>query len=238
MLEAGDGIAALELARRHRFDAVVSDIRMPRMNGLELLAALVELDAKLPVVLISGSDEIADTRAARRLGAFDFVPKPLNPVRFLATVARAIEQRTGWAEAVLRDADRRRRNGTILVVDDYEEARGVLRDALEDAGHAVAEAANGQQALNWLVSHRDPDIGLITLDLMMPVMDGFKFLELLHNYVRLSTIPVLIISSQAQHVDPASHAAIIGRVKPPFRVNELLSLVNRCVAPAGAGVHC
>jgi CheY-like chemotaxis protein len=223
---------ALEAARRQRFDAVVSDIRMPSMGGLELLEALLKLRADIPVVLISGSDEIPDTQTARQLGAFDFLPKPINPLRFVATVTRAVEHST-LRRGTRRDSSRgQRRRGTILVVDDYDDARAVLCDALSDAGHAVAEAANGQQALDWLVSRREPNIGLITLDLMMPVMDGFKFLELLENYFRLSTIPVLIVSSQAERVSQDAHAAVIGRVQAPYQLNELVNLVNGCVAPA------
>lgn len=229
VLEARDGVVALDLVRQHRVDAVLSDIRMPRMGGLALLDALLQLDPHLPVVLMSGSDEIQDIETARQLGALDFLPKPIDLMRLLSAMVRAVQQRS-------RKAQEAQRTGTILVVDDYEDARGVLRDALEGLGHAVVEAANGQQALDCLVSRRQQKIDLITLDLMMPVMDGFKFLDLLHSYVRLSTIPVLVVSSQAQTVDTDTHSAIVGRFQAPYRLSELLKVVNGCMtAPVAPG---
>src|SRR5258705_13897959 len=91
----------------------------------------------------------------------------------------------------------RRRSGTILLVDDYADARATIRELLETNGHTVLEAANGQEALNLLVS-RASSIGLIVLDLQMPVMDGRQFLKLLGNYVRLAHIPVVIVSAHAE----------------------------------------
>src|SRR5258706_8752393 len=88
----------------------------------------------------------------------------------------------------------RRRADTILLVDDYDDARATLRDLLEEHGHPVIEAANGQQALNILVSQSSHRIGLIVLDLQMPVMDGRQLINLLSNYVRLADIPVLVVS--------------------------------------------
>ena len=70
----------------------------------------------------------------------------------------------------------RRRPGPILLVDDYDDARSSVREALEDAGHRVLEAANGQQALNLLVSRSAERVALIILDLQMPVMDGWRFI--------------------------------------------------------------
>jgi CheY-like chemotaxis protein len=235
VLQADDGVAAVDLARRHRLDAVVSDVRMPRMGGLELLELLLELDSRLPILLMSGSDEIADAQMAQQLGASDFLAKPLNLTQLQSAVERMIAARRGDSVAERANGTKRVRQGTILVVDDYDDARGALRDALEDAGHVVVEAANGQQALDYLISHREPAIGLITLDLMMPVMDGFKFLDVLHSYVRLSTIPVLIVSSQSQKIRPDVHSAIVGQVQTPFPLNDLIKMVNECVTPATAG---
>lgn len=231
VVEASDGVVAIDIARRQRLDAVVTDVRMPRMGGLELLELLLQLQPRLPVILVSASDEVPDAQAARSRGATDFLPKPVNLTQLLAVVQQAIDRKRNGAVAEVPSSAPRRRSGTILVVDDYDDARGTLREALEHAGHAVVEAANGQQALDYLVSHREPEVGLITLDLMMPVMDGFKFLDLLHNYVRLSTIPVLIVSSLAQKVSPTAHSAIVGRVQTPYRLHDVVKMVNGCVAP-------
>jgi len=125
----------------------------------------------------------------------------------------------------------RARTDTILIVDDYADARETIRELLEQHGHPVIEATNGQQALNILVSQSTPRIGLIVLDLQMPVMDGWQFLKLLRNYIRLSNIPVLVVSAHAGQLPPSEQSQVVGCLQQPYRANELLGLVNACLAP-------
>ena len=85
-------------------------------------------------------------------------------------------------------------SSSILVVDDDEDCRAALREVLEEDGLSVIEAANGQAALDYLVSHDVPS--LIILDVVMPVISGWQLLTILRNYYRLSRIPVLMLSIQ------------------------------------------
>ena len=78
VVEAGNGRAALEEARASRFDVVISDVRMPRMGGLELLERLQLEEPALPVVLISGSNELENRHSAVSFGAFDYLAKPIE----------------------------------------------------------------------------------------------------------------------------------------------------------------
>jgi CheY-like chemotaxis protein len=118
-----------------------------------------------------------------------------------------------------------------LLVDDYDDARANTREALEHAGHVVLEAVDGQQALNFLVSRRDEPIALIILDLQMPVMDGWRLIELLHSYVNLATIPVLIVTASPEpHLERVSHPAVFGCLQAPYDVKDLLARVDACLA--------
>jgi two-component system, response regulator AauR len=72
---------------------VVSDIRLPGMDGLQLLSQLKQRDASLPVVLISGHGDISMAVGAMRDGAYDFIEKPFSPERLVDVVRRALEQR-------------------------------------------------------------------------------------------------------------------------------------------------
>ncbi|MED5611978.1 sigma-54 dependent transcriptional regulator [Pseudomonas sp. JH-2] len=92
-----DGVASAEEALR-RVGAdfpgiVVSDIRLPGMDGLQLLARLREKDAQLPVVLITGHGDIAMAVQAMRDGAYDFMEKPFAPERLVDVARRALERR-------------------------------------------------------------------------------------------------------------------------------------------------
>jgi two-component system, response regulator, stage 0 sporulation protein F len=128
----------------------------------------------------------------------------------------------------------RRRNDTVLLVDDYADARATIRDLLEENGYPVVEAANGQQALNILVSQKASRIGLIVLDLQMPVMDGWEFLKVLRNYVLLSHMPVLVVSAHAKRLEAAACQHLVGCLQSPFDVTELLALVETSMqSPSG-----
>lgn len=92
-----EGVASAELALEQvgaDFQGVVvSDIRLPGMDGLELLARLKAIDASLPVILITGHGDVALAVSAMRQGAYDFMEKPFSPERLVEVVGRALEQR-------------------------------------------------------------------------------------------------------------------------------------------------
>jgi CheY-like chemotaxis protein len=78
VVEAADGFEALERIQSQNVIAVVTDVRMPGMNGLELLEQLQSRALDIPVVLVSGSDEVRSRADAQALGAFDFMAKPFD----------------------------------------------------------------------------------------------------------------------------------------------------------------
>ncbi len=122
--------------------------------------------------------------------------------------------------------------GRILLVDDYDDARATVREALEQSGHVVIEAADGQQALNILVS-RAERVTLIIADLQMPVMDGWRLIELLNCYVKLSTIPIIVITAaQDPQLERISHRAFFGCLQAPYELDALVDMVDTCLDDA------
>lgn len=93
VVQADSGRAALLQAEQGTFDAVISDVRMPQMDGLQLLERLLEGDPGLPIVLISGSNEVANKAMALDLGAFDYLQKPLVLADLQHSAHRAIAVR-------------------------------------------------------------------------------------------------------------------------------------------------
>jgi two-component system chemotaxis response regulator CheY len=117
----------------------------------------------------------------------------------------------------------------ILIVDDEDDARELLRTALEGAGYLVLEANNGGQALSLLTAAGAPEPSLIILDLNMPVMTGWEFLAIVRSYHRLSRIPVLVVSG-AIHPDVLAHGTVAHRLAKPIAVDELLARVTAILA--------
>ena len=90
-LEASSGEEALRRLESDRPDAVLLDIKMPRIDGLEILARVKQSDPTLPIIVVSGHGTIATAVEATRLGAFDFMEKPLERDRVLLVVRNALE---------------------------------------------------------------------------------------------------------------------------------------------------
>jgi len=88
---AKDFLAAI--ARGDRFDCVVSDVRMPGMSGLDLVHRLKSEGLAAPVVLITGHGDVDMAVAAIKVGAFDFIEKPFDEARLLASIRDAIENK-------------------------------------------------------------------------------------------------------------------------------------------------
>jgi DNA-binding NtrC family response regulator len=89
-----DGASALNLFAQSHFDLVISDLKMPRMAGTELLRRLKEIDPECPVLLLTAFGTIESAVDAMRAGAFHYLTKPFHTVEMLIQVERAMEGRT------------------------------------------------------------------------------------------------------------------------------------------------
>jgi two-component system KDP operon response regulator KdpE len=114
------------------------------------------------------------------------------------------------------------------VVEDEEETRGELREALAVHGREVLEATNGREALELLTSGRIPEPCLILLDLRMPVMSGWEFLAIMRSYHRLSRIPVIVVSGCNDSYDDTNPPSV-RRLRKPFSADLLLESVTASI---------
>ncbi len=178
VVAAGSGPEAIDIARRERPDAITLDILMPQMDGWSVLTTIKrdpEL-ASIPVILVS---MVGDRSMGFELGAAAFLTKPVD---------------RGELAAALRAHCRDHYAGTVLVVDDDPAMRQLTERTLDRLGHPAALAGNGQEALDWMAANPPPVV--ILLDLIMPEMDGFEFLDNLRRLPGGSAIPVIVVSSK------------------------------------------
>ncbi len=126
---------------------------------------------------------------------------------------------------------------SILIVDDLDEHRDLLAQVLSDLGYEVEAAPNGRVALARL--HAGPPVGLVLLDLLMPVMDGVEFLSRLRNdadAARAATPVVLMTADATAAEEDFGGAAPDHMLAKPFGLRELRQVVLRFCGQ-GAATH-
>jgi hypothetical protein len=214
VMAAATGDEGLALARAERPDVITLDVLMPGKDGWTVLSELKSSPATvdIPVVMITILDQ---RNAGFALGAADYLVKPVDRSRLL----RVLERHTAQGGAPR----------SALVVDDDAGLRSLLVGSLCREGYRVREASDGAEALAR-VAEEVPSV--ILLDLMMPVMDGFAFLEHLRAKQEWRAVPVVVVT--AMELSEKDRLFLNGYVekvvaKGSYRPHELLGEVERLV---------
>jgi CheY-like chemotaxis protein len=114
---------------------------------------------------------------------------------------------------------------TVLVVEDDADIRDSLVELLVDEGYRVIGASDGQQALDALAGRGIEPPRLVVLDLMMPVMNGYEFLERVRADTRLRGLPVIVMTAGDRA--PPPQAQILEHLRKPISLDRLLGAVER-----------
>ena len=175
---AADGVEGLKLAAEIRPTLIFLDVMMPKMDGWAVLTQLKN-DPKLrdiPVVMLT---LVNASEMGYVLGASEYLGKPIDRDR-LANVLSKYRRGDAGGDGPEQ----------VLIVEDDPATREVLRRSLVKQGWGVVEAANGRVALERV---RENVPALILLDLQMPEMDGFEFLEELRNNPDWADVPPVVV---------------------------------------------
>jgi DNA-binding NtrC family response regulator len=120
---AEDGMEAVEAVRHSSYDLMITDVKMPRLNGMELLSQVREMSPLLPIILITGYGTIQDAVRVIKEGAFDYIQKPFNTDTLYSVVKRALTVNAGRIvyasremKAVLMKAERVAKSDTTVLV--------------------------------------------------------------------------------------------------------------------------
>jgi GAF domain-containing protein/CheY-like chemotaxis protein len=172
-----NGSDGIRSAIENKVHAILLDIMMPNTDGWQILHELKQnpATANIPVILLT----IVDRKAlGLRLGAADYLLKPLNPLAVMEALQR-----------VLGGAEQPRIH--VLVVDDDPNVVDMVRQILPEEKFDLDSASDGESGL-LAIRALHPDI--ILLDLMMPKIDGFGVLEQIRNDPETHNIPVIVLS--------------------------------------------
>jgi signal transduction histidine kinase/CheY-like chemotaxis protein len=209
----------IQLAYKLRPDAILLDVNMPNKDGWEILSILKN-DAVLfhiPVIMVSLS---IDKQKGNVLGATDCLDKTV-----IHSQLPMMLKKHNIAN---------HRGNVVMVVDDDNVYRKLLTLMLEEQQWQVFKAENGQVALEH-IDHKKPS--LILLDLNMPVMDGFEFLEHLHNNPKWASIPVIVLTSRKLSAEEQAHLNQHVETifqKEHFSQNDLILHIHKRIVDATA----
>ena len=215
VIGANNGVEAVTAAIRDLPDLVVMDVALPGRNGLEA-ARLIKADQRsrhIPILALSGFVQNCFVQLAHEVGCNSFLSKPCPLAQLLKEVDRLLSSRT------------QPRRG-VLIVEDDQEIRDVMQAILGDEGFSVSTAANGREALDHLHAASTYP-GLILLDLMMPVMDGWQLRSALRNEPTLSTIPIVVLTAVRPAEDYVHSLDVSAFLTKPIDMPALLGAVER-----------
>jgi signal transduction histidine kinase/DNA-binding response OmpR family regulator len=174
---APNGTDGLKLARALKPNVILLDISMPGLNGWEVLQELKEDPdtAHIPAIMVSAHD---DRKRAIMLGAVELLTKPVarDDLNQLLTLYSG------------------RSEGNILLVEDDMAMADIYKRSITSAGFQVHHARNGIEALKLIEGQKD--FRMAVVDLMMPEMDGFQFLEALETHHPTLAMPVMVLTAK------------------------------------------
>jgi CheY-like chemotaxis protein/signal transduction histidine kinase/CHASE3 domain sensor protein len=225
-----------ELAGTTSYDCLVLDLGLPDIDGIDLIEQIkVQLQEKsLPVIVHTGRElTAAETQRLEALASAIVLKNAKSPERLLDETAlflhRVANDMPDSAREILsnpRRIDESLEGNTVLLVDDDVRNVFSLGSALKRYGIKVIPASNGQEGLDVLAAH--PEIGLVLMDIMMPVMDGYEAMRRIRAEVRWRSLPVVALTAKAMKGDRQKclDAGASDYVTKPVDMDQLTSVLR------------
>ena len=216
---AQDGQEGLDLALQKKFDLIVSDIDMPKINGIELCRSLKNTEATqgTPVVMVSTFDSDSDVDKGFQAGASAYLSKYDIQSHLLETVENILSKSKFMG------------NRLVMVVDDSKVVLRIVEKGLAEAGFRVITSENAKKALK-LLDTIQPD--LILTDIEMPDISGFEFCKTVHKNPELSMVPIVAMSTKTDrgYMKRMVQNGASAYICKPFNIDELVILVEKMLS--------
>ncbi len=225
VVEATNGLEAIcRGASGAPLDLITLDIEMPKMGGFETCKKLrsppyskficCDGGRQVPIIFITGNDNIEDRRRGFRLGAVDFILKPFNKGEILSAVNKILEEQGADAEIV------------ALVADDSRVARKIAVGCLSREGIRVVEAEDGAKAYE-IIADRKEQVDIVLSDVIMPIMDGKALCRKIREELSMVDIPVIFLTAitDLSELTELFRVGATDYLVKPFAKEELLARV-------------
>lgn len=215
---ASSGEQALNLLRQSDFHLIITDIKMPEMDGIEFARNVRREYPEIPVIFISGA---FTPSVLRQIDGQPFLPKPFR----ISQIEKVIDTVVSVSSQQKED----RATESILVVDDDDSFRMMLIESLKISGYPVIGAADGTEAIEHL---KRETVSAVITDVKMPGMDGISLSKYIHQ--QWPSIPVVLITAYL-NFDDADEVRLYGAdgyLMKPFRIESITSLLEKLKSKA------
>lgn len=217
-LVASDGEKGLNLFRSEKPAIVITDIRMPRIDGMEVMYTVKDISPSTEIILITAYGDYDTAILALREGALDYLKKPVDLDQFILSLGRARE----------KIAERRKISikTRLLVLEDDKNTRDKLARVFEKEGYEVFTGQDGEEGIK-IFSERKIDILLV--DIKMPKKNG---MEVLHEIKKLSKDCEIIMLTGYGDEDTAIQAmrdGAINYIRKPMDLDQLILATQKAV---------
>jgi heterodisulfide reductase subunit A len=244
VLLATTGRDALGAVEEKEFDVLVADLRLPDMDGMEVVKQVKKEQPQMDVIVITGYPSVTSAVESIKRGAVEYLPKPFTEEEFIETLERVLKRRKeAQREPAPAEADmtaramERDRVGVaqlpadaprvLVVEDDVSMAQG-LRMVLGEEGYGVALAETGQEAVDAL---NETDFDLMVVDLRLPDMDGMDVVRKTWDKKPEAKVIVTTGYSTVDSAMDVMRSGVSDYLPKPFTEEELMSMVRRVLAP-------
>ena len=211
LLEASSGPEALELSHQHAgpIDLLVTDVIMPEMTGRELATRLRLSRPNIKVLYVSGYTADVIGRAGVVDAEVAYLPKPFTPAQLSIKVREVLGQS--------------KTAGRILVLDDDGAVRGMLQQALLDAGYQVMSAGDGREGMRLVATH---PFDLVLTDLIMPDREGIETIRDLRRDYPSIRIVAMSGAMDAVYLKSAELLGAHVTLRKPIDCQDLLRIIR------------
>ncbi len=231
--EAKTGQQAYEMITARPFDCIILDLGLPDFSGNELLRKLKAENVAIPNVIIHTARELSgeELRELQKFSDSIVIKGLKSDERLMDEVTLFLHQvankapKTQLAAQYISEEDTFK-GKKVLVVDDDIRNVFAIAQILEEREIEVLEAENGAVALEMLKSN--PDIDLVLMDIMMPVMDGYETMKFIRSEPETENLPIITLSAKAMKEDyqKAIDCGANDYISKPVDVQKLLSLLK------------
>ena len=209
-LQAADGQEALDIVDQHAIDCIISDIKMPELDGITLLYRIKSEKPNIPVLMITGYGYKQLKAEATDAGADGFLMKPFRLGKIEEELSRVLK-RSESSEA-------KRPIHNVMIVEDDDEFRSLLNQIVEAMGYAVTTFTTAETALEAVAKKR-PDA--IISDFKLPGMTGEDLIQDVKS--QYPDLPVILITGYALSINGKEFAngAADAFLLKPFRIDRI-----------------